>query len=209
MDVWRFLMINALHFFLSRQFFAPQSAHYRRKIGKHPNKTQTCAFNLHYLHFFTFLNSLHVFVCPSQVGYEFLFPIHSPLITRIQVLKRGFIGRNKNACAGIRLVPVRRHSLRHIAFTICIFCIFVLPICEKNVWKTRKFEKNICLWYTLHATCDFHCDFGRYFMRAMVGKRNVIPIDKVNGQLPWAENRMNFTYHHFMFNIKEWRVFKL
>ena len=34
-----------------------------------------------------------------QVGYEFLFPIHSPLITRIQVLKRGFIGRNKNACA--------------------------------------------------------------------------------------------------------------
>ena len=35
----------------------------------------------------------------AQVGYEFLFPIHSPLITRIQVLKRGFIGRNKNACA--------------------------------------------------------------------------------------------------------------
>jgi len=50
----------------------------------------------------------------DSVGYEFLFPIHSPLITRIQVLKRGFIGRNKNA----------------------------------------------------------------YFMRAMVGKRNVIPIDK-------------------------------
>lgn len=50
----------------------------------------------------------------DSVGYEFLFPIHSPLITRIQVLKRGFIGRNKNA----------------------------------------------------------------YFMRAMVGKRNVIPIDQ-------------------------------
>jgi len=50
----------------------------------------------------------------DSVGYEFLFPMHSPLITRIQVLKRGFIGRAKNA----------------------------------------------------------------YFMRAMVGKRNVIPIDK-------------------------------
>lgn len=149
---------------------------------------------------------MHVFACPSQVGYEFLFPIHSPLITRIQVLKRGFIGRNKNACAGIRLVPVQRHSLRHIAFTICIFCIFVLPICEKNVWKNRKFEKNICLWYTLHAT-NVTSSASRYFMRAMVGKRNVIPIDKVNGQL--AENGMNFTYHHFMFKKKEWRVFKL
>eukprot|EP00913_Durusdinium_trenchii_P007797 g7318.t1 len=50
----------------------------------------------------------------DSVGYEFLFPIHSPLITRIQVLKRGFIGRNKNA----------------------------------------------------------------YFMRGMVGKRNVIPLDQ-------------------------------
>ncbi|CAE7293739.1 rplS [Symbiodinium sp. CCMP2592] len=50
----------------------------------------------------------------SSVGYEFQFPMHSPLITRIQVMRRGFIGRNKNA----------------------------------------------------------------YFLRGMVGKRNIIPIDK-------------------------------
>ena len=35
----------------------------------------------------------------AEVGYEFQFPMHSPLITRIQVMRRGFIGRNKNACA--------------------------------------------------------------------------------------------------------------
>ncbi|CAE7715468.1 rplS, partial [Symbiodinium pilosum] len=50
----------------------------------------------------------------SSVGYEFQFPMHSPLITRIQVMRRGFIGRNKNA----------------------------------------------------------------YFLRGMVGKRNIIPVDK-------------------------------
>ena len=33
----------------------------------------------------------------NSVGYEFQFPMHSPLITRMQVLRRGFIGRNKNA----------------------------------------------------------------------------------------------------------------
>eukprot|EP00931_Biecheleriopsis_adriatica_P114094 TRINITY_DN8952_c0_g1_i4.p1 TRINITY_DN8952_c0_g1~~TRINITY_DN8952_c0_g1_i4.p1 ORF type:complete len:328 (+),score=66.13 TRINITY_DN8952_c0_g1_i4:46-1029(+) len=33
----------------------------------------------------------------ETVGYEFQFPIHSPLITKIQVLRRGYIGRNKNA----------------------------------------------------------------------------------------------------------------
>ncbi|CAK9050468.1 50S ribosomal protein L19, partial [Durusdinium trenchii] len=55
----------------------------------------------------------------DSVGYEFLFPIHSPLITRIQVLKRGFIGRNKNA----------------------------------------------------------------YFMRGMVGKRNVIPLDQERAEM--------------------------
>lgn len=64
--------------------------------------------------------------------------------------------------------------------------------------KIANLKKNICLWYTLHAT-NVTSSASRYFMRAMVGKRNVIPIDKVNGQLPQAENGMNFTYHDFMF----------
>ncbi|CAJ1331322.1 unnamed protein product [Effrenium voratum] len=55
----------------------------------------------------------------NSVGYEFQFPMHSPLITRMQVLRRGFIGRNKNA----------------------------------------------------------------YFLRGMVGKRNVIPLDEVRTKM--------------------------
>ena len=55
----------------------------------------------------------------STVGYEFQFPMHSPLISKIQVMRRGFIGRNKNA----------------------------------------------------------------YFLRGMVGKRNIIPIDKERTQM--------------------------
>merc|ERR1712039_805925 len=51
---------------------------------------------------------------PDLMGTEILFPIHSPLIKSIQVMRRGYIGRNKNA----------------------------------------------------------------YFMRAMVGKKNNIPLDK-------------------------------
>jgi len=31
------------------------------------------------------------------VGVEWTFPLHSPLVTKIQVLKRGYIGQNKNA----------------------------------------------------------------------------------------------------------------
>mmetsp|Transcript_65726 Transcript_65726/g.182999 ORF Transcript_65726/g.182999 Transcript_65726/m.182999 type:complete len:347 (+) Transcript_65726:98-1138(+) len=33
----------------------------------------------------------------DAVGYEMTFPMHSPLVTRIEVLRRGYIGRNKNA----------------------------------------------------------------------------------------------------------------
>merc|ERR1719277_2513962 len=50
----------------------------------------------------------------ERMGYEMIFPIFSPLIKSIQVMRRGYIGRNKNA----------------------------------------------------------------YFIRAMIGKKNVIPLDK-------------------------------
>jgi len=50
----------------------------------------------------------------EKMGVEVTIPIHSPLLTKIEVLRRGYIGRNKNA----------------------------------------------------------------YFVRAMIGKRNVIPVDK-------------------------------
>jgi len=33
----------------------------------------------------------------GAVGYEMMFPLHSPLVTKIEVLRRGYIGRNKNA----------------------------------------------------------------------------------------------------------------
>jgi len=33
----------------------------------------------------------------SAVGHEIKFPMHSPLVSRIEVLRRGYIGRNKNA----------------------------------------------------------------------------------------------------------------
>ena len=92
----------------------------------------------------------------AQVGYEFLFPIHSPLITRIQVLKRGFIGRNKNACAA-----------------------------EMDNWTSRlRRLRRLCFGLCSRLHCS---DLGsqirylfapRNFMRAMVGKRNVIPIDQ-------------------------------
>lgn len=55
----------------------------------------------------------------SAVGFEMQFPMHSPLITKIQVLRRGYIGRNKNA----------------------------------------------------------------YFMRGLVGKQNIIPLDKERTQM--------------------------
>ncbi|CAE8654938.1 unnamed protein product, partial [Polarella glacialis] len=33
----------------------------------------------------------------NACGYEFIFPVFSPLITKIDVIRRGYIGRNKNA----------------------------------------------------------------------------------------------------------------
>jgi len=33
----------------------------------------------------------------NAIGYEMTFPMHSPLVTGIKVLRRGYIGRNKNA----------------------------------------------------------------------------------------------------------------
>lgn len=33
----------------------------------------------------------------NTMGYEFQFPMHSPLLKKIEVLRRGYIGRNKNA----------------------------------------------------------------------------------------------------------------
>lgn len=33
----------------------------------------------------------------GAIGYEMTFPMHSPLVTKIEVLRRGYIGRNKNA----------------------------------------------------------------------------------------------------------------
>eukprot|EP00971_Amphidinium_carterae_P284509 5648385-Amphidinium_carterae.1 len=33
----------------------------------------------------------------DAVGVEMTIPIHSPMVTRIEVLKRGYIGNNKNA----------------------------------------------------------------------------------------------------------------
>ena len=115
------------------------------KIEKHPKKHRHVRV-FHPICTCTFLNSLHVFACcPSQVGYEFLFPIHSPLITRIQVLKRGFIGRNKNACAGIRLVPP--DLIRCVTyFTLHIICKFALKKCF-NLWLPEHF------WWLPGTSC--------------------------------------------------------
>lgn len=33
----------------------------------------------------------------GAIGYDMTFPMHSPLVTKIEVLRRGYIGRNKNA----------------------------------------------------------------------------------------------------------------
>ena len=80
----------------------------------------------------------------AEVGYEFQFPMHSPLITRIQVMRRGFIGRNKNACAQGN---------------------------EAIAWGGHCVEASGESFVHNHSTC-------RYFLRGMVGKRNIIPIDK-------------------------------
>merc|ERR1719245_1717887 len=33
----------------------------------------------------------------EAIGFEMVVPMHSPLVTRLEVLRRGYIGRNKNA----------------------------------------------------------------------------------------------------------------